>query len=171
MIEYKTTILRFDKQGEKTGWTYIEVPEDIAQQLLPGNKKSFRVKGKLDKHPIKQMALLPMGEGHFILPLKADIRKAIGKKHGAQLLVSLSVDKSEFKLSEDFMACLEDEPKALTFFKSLTPGHQKYFSKWIEEAKTEATKIKRITMAVNALAKSLGYPEMLRAEKAKKELL
>lgn len=170
MIEYKTTILRFDKQGEKTGWTYIEIPEDLAQQLLPGNKKSFRVKGKLDKHPIKQMALLPMGHGHFILPLKADLRKAIGKKHGAQVVVTLSVDKSDIKLSEDFMACLEDETKALTFFKSLTPGHQKYFSKWIEEAKTEATKVKRITLAVNALAQQLGYPEMLRAEKVKKSL-
>lgn len=170
MIEYKTTILRFDKQGEKTGWTYIEVPADIAEQLMPGTKKSFRVKGKLDKHAIKQMALLPMGGGHFILPLKADVRKALGKKHGAQLMVSLTVDKSEFKLSEDFMACLEDEPAALTFFKSLTGGHQKYFSKWIDEAKTEATKVKRITMAVNALAKNMGYPEMLRAEKAKKSV-
>lgn len=170
MIEYKTTILRFDKQGEKTGWTYIEIPEDIAQQLMPGNKKSFRVKGKLDKHLIKQMALLPMGGGHFIMPLKAEIRKAIGKKHGAQVMVSLAVDKSEFKLSADFMACLEDEPKALAYFKTLTPGHQKYFSKWIEDAKTEPTKVKRITLAVNALAKDMGYPEMLRAEKAKKVL-
>lgn len=170
MIEYKTTILRFDKQGEKTGWTYIEIPEDIAQQLRPGNKKSFRVKGKLDKHAIKQMALLPMGAGNFILPLKADLRKAIGKKHGAQVLVCLTVDTSEFKLSDDFIACLEDEPKALAYFKTLTPGHQKYFSKWIEDAKTEPTKVKRITMAVNALAKSMGYPEMLRAEKAKKAL-
>jgi hypothetical protein len=170
MIEYKTMILRFDKQGEKTGWTYIEIPEDIAQQLMPGNKKSFRVKGQLDKHTIKQMALLPMGGGNFIMPLKADIRKAIGKKHGAQVMVSLIVDKSEFKLSGDFMACLEDEPKALAYFKTLTPGHQKYFSKWIEDAKTEPTKVKRMTMAVNALAKSMGYPEMLRAEKAKKVL-
>jgi hypothetical protein len=170
MVEYKTTILRFEKQGEKTGWTYIEVPTDIAEQLMPTTKKSFRVKGKLDNHPIKQLALLPMGNGNFILPLKAEHRKAIGKKHGAQLLVSIDVDRSPIKLSEDFMACLQDEPRALVFFKTLTPGHQQYFSKWIEDAKTESTKVKRITMAVNALVKSMGYPQMLREEKEKRAM-
>jgi hypothetical protein len=168
MVAYKTTILRFEKQGEKTGWTYIEVPGDIAAQLAPGVKKSFRVKGTLDTFKINQMALLPMGDGHFILPLKADIRKAIGKKQGAQLMVSLSRDTAVFKLSEDFMACLADEPKAKAYFTSLPGGHQRYFSKWVDEAKTEETKVKRITMAVNALARNMGYGEMLRESKAKK---
>ncbi len=167
MVDYKTTILKFDKKGEKTGWTYIDVPADIAEQICPGTKKSFRVKGKLDKFSIKQVALIPMGNGDFIIPLNADIRKALGKKEGAQLQVSLALDKSEIKLSDDFITCLEDEPRALTYFKSLSPSHQKYFSSWIESAKTEPTKIKRITMAVNALAKELGYPEMLREAKAK----
>lgn len=167
MVEYKTTILKFDNQGEKTGWTYIEVPADVAEQLSD-SKKSFRVKGKLDKHIIKQMALLPMGRGNFIMPLKADLRKAIGKKHGAQIVVSLAFDKEDFKFAEDFIACLEDEPKAIAYFKKLTGSHQKYFSKWIDSAKTEETKVKRITMAVNALARNMGYPEMLRESQGKK---
>ncbi|MEJ0102256.1 MAG: DUF1905 domain-containing protein [Bacteroidota bacterium] len=72
MVQYTATILQFAEQGEKTGWTYIEIPADIAQKLKPGNKKSFRVKGKLDNHPIKKVALLPMGGGRFIMPLNAD---------------------------------------------------------------------------------------------------
>ena len=44
MIKFTATILKFDKQGEKTGWTYIIIPSEMAQQLYPGNKKSFRVK-------------------------------------------------------------------------------------------------------------------------------
>jgi hypothetical protein len=168
MVEYKTTILKFDKQGEKTGWTYIEVPADVADQLMPGIKKSFRVKGKLDKLPIRQMALIPMGNGNFILSLKADIRKALGKKHGAQLMVSLAVDKAEFIFAEGFIECLEDEPKAIAHFKKLTGSHQRYFSKWIDSAKTDETKVKRITMAVNALARGLGYSEMIRESQGKK---
>ena len=39
MVHFITTILKFDKQGEKTGWTYIEIPADIAEQLKPNNKK------------------------------------------------------------------------------------------------------------------------------------
>lgn len=43
-VQFIATIHRFESKGEKTGWTYIEIPVDIAQQLKPGNKKSFRVK-------------------------------------------------------------------------------------------------------------------------------
>jgi Domain of unknown function (DUF1905)/Bacteriocin-protection, YdeI or OmpD-Associated len=168
MVEYKTTILKFAKNGEKTGWTYIDVPADVAEQLVPGNKKSFRVKGKLDKHPIKQVALIPIGNGNFIIPINATHRKALGKKEGAQVLVSIAVDKAAFKFDEDFMTCLEDDTKAMKYFKTLTGSHQKYFSKWIESAKTEETKVKRITMAISALSRDMGYSEMLREGKAKK---
>jgi hypothetical protein len=48
MIKFTATLLQFQEQGEKTGWTYIQVPLAMAQQLKPGNKKVFRVKGKLD---------------------------------------------------------------------------------------------------------------------------
>ncbi|MDB5246011.1 MAG: hypothetical protein JWQ40_405 [Segetibacter sp.] len=34
MVEFTTTIKRFAQQGEKTGWTYIDVPEAIAQKLV-----------------------------------------------------------------------------------------------------------------------------------------
>ena len=83
MVSYSTSIKQFGQQGEKTGWTYIDVPADIAEKLKPGYRKSFRVKGKLDDHAISQSALLPMGDGGYILPLNAAIRKAIHKKKGA----------------------------------------------------------------------------------------
>lgn len=164
-VKFTATIHRFDKQGEKTGWTYIEIPADLAGQLKPGNKREFKVKGKLDTHPLKRVSLFPMGGGRFILVLNAALRKAIGKKQGAMVKVELLVDNSEFIFNRDFIACMKDEPAAWTFFQSLTGSHQRYFSKWIDDAKTEPTKIKRITMAVNALAKKWGYSEMLRAQK------
>jgi hypothetical protein len=165
MVQFTATIHRFGKQGEKTGWTYFEVPPDLAQEIKPGNRKEFKVKGKLDAHPIKRVSLLPMGGGKFIFVLNAALRKAIGKKHGAMVKVQLTEDKSGFVFNKDFMECLDDEPAARQFFQSLTGSHQRYFSKWIDDAKTEPTKVKRITMAVNALAKKWGYPEMLRGQK------
>ena len=165
MIRYTATILKFNKQGEKTGWTYIEVPADVAQKLKDGNKKSFRVKGKLDNHSIKRVALLPMGGGNFIMPMNAAMRKAIGKRQGAMLRVQLEEDKSEFIFSADMLACLEDEPSALKFFKTLPGSHQRYFSKWIESAKTDSTKAKRIAHAVNCLSRSRGFVEMIRSMK------
>ena len=169
MIQLTTTMKRFDTQGEKTGWTYIEVPPDLAQKLKPGNRKEFKVKGKIDKHVLSRVSLLPMGGGIFIMPVNADMRKAIGKKHGAMVKLQLTEDRSEFVFNGDFMECLNDEPRALDFFKTLPGSHQRYFSKWIDSAKTEQTKAKRIAQAVNALAKKQGYPQMLHSLKDDRE--
>ena len=160
-----TTIHRFDKQGEKTGWTYIEISAAQAKKIKPDTKVSFRVNGALDSFKIKQIALLPMGEGNFIMPLNASMRKGTGKKMGDKITVSLEADKSEFVFSQDFMDCLLDDPVAYDFFQTLSGSHQKYFSKWIDSAKTATTKTKRIVMAVTALSKKQGYPEMIRANK------
>ena len=162
MVQFTTTIKQFDKQGEKTGWTYIDIPSDIAEKLLPGNRKGFRVKGKLDSFTFKGIALLPMGGGNFILTLNADIRKGIRKKKGAMLNVKLQVDPDGYVLNKDFMTCLNDDPVAKMFFDTLSGSHRNYFSKWIDSAKTEPTKTKRIAMAVNALAKKWGFPEMIK---------
>lgn len=165
MISYQTIILKFAKKGEKTGWTYIEIPPDVAGQLKPGNKKSFRVKGKIDSFKISGVALLPMGEGGFIMPLNAELRKGIGKRHGAIVQVSLQTDNTAYALNQDLMNCLEDEPEALRFFRSLPPSHQRYFSKWIESAKTNETIAKRIALTVNAALRKQGYSEMIRSLK------
>jgi hypothetical protein len=165
MIQFMTTIHKFAKQGEKTGWTYIEISAARAKKLQPGTKVSFRVKGTLDAFKIKQVALLPMGDGNFIMPFNAAMRKGTGKKLGDQLKVTLDADDSEFTFSADFMDCLRDDPAAHDFFQTLSGSHQKYFSKWIDSAKTTSTKTKRILMAVTALSKKQGYPEMIRANK------
>jgi hypothetical protein len=168
MVKYKTIILRFSKMGEKTGWTYIDIPADVAQKIKPGIKVSYRVKGQLDDYKIKGVALLPMGEGAFIMPLNAEMRKHIGKKHGAMLNVQLEEDKAAFKFNADFIACLEDDPVAKKFFDTLPGSHQKYFSKWIDSAKTETTRAKRIAQSLNAFVRKMNYPQMMRSLKKEK---
>lgn len=163
MIKFTTKINRFDKQGEKTGWTYVEIPADLAHKLMPGNKKSFRVKGNLDNFKISGVALLPMGNGNFIMPLNTAMRKGIGKKHGAMLELSLEVDKKEYQLNKEFMECLADEPEAMEFFNTFPRSVKNYYSKWIESAKTEPTRTKRIAAAVNALSRKMDFGEMIRS--------
>ncbi len=171
MIKLTATLLKFDEQGEKTGWTYVEIPAEVAQKLKPGNKKSFRVKGYLDSYPISSVALIPMGEGNFIMAINAAMRKGIGKRKGAQLNLKLEADEAPILPPADLVACLEDEPQALEFFKQLSKSHQNYFTKWIERAKTDATKAKRIAQAVNALCKGWHFGIMLRTLKAEKNSL
>jgi hypothetical protein len=169
MVQYTTTIHKFEKQGEKTGWTYIEIPADIAAQLKPGCKKSFPVKGKLDSYKITGVSLLPMGGGSFIMALNAGMRKGIGKRHGSMLKVQLEEDKKGYQLNKDFLECLEDEPSALKAFDALPKSFQNYYSKWIESAKTEPTKTKRIALAVSTLAKGMSFQEMIRSQQKKNQ--
>jgi hypothetical protein len=171
MVQFTAVIEKYDKNGEKTGWSYIIVPEEITEQLMPGNRRSFRVKGKLDKHPIEGVSLLPVKGGGFIMPLNSEMRKGLGKSKGAIVDVRLSVDKKEFVICPELVACLSDEPAALQYFNKLPPSHQKYYSKWIDSAKTDETKAKRIAMAVTGMARGLNYGAMLRLQKEENELL
>lgn len=169
MIQFNTIILQFGEMGEKTGWRYVEIPADIAQQLKPGNKKSFRVRGKLDSYPISGFALMPMGEGKFIMPIKLEIRKAIRKEAGAMLSVSLEEDVDyKVEVPEDLQECFEFDPEAGGFFNSLAKSHRDYFIKWIESAKTNETRNKRIINTVNAMLRKWDYGQMIRAMRDEK---
>jgi hypothetical protein len=168
MIKFTTKIKRFAKKGEKTGWSYIEISTKQAESVNPGVKKTYRVKGMLDDHPIQKVAILPMGTGGFILPFNASMRKATQKQAGDTICVQVELDQRQISPSSDFMKCLKDDARALAFFQNLPKGHQNYFSKWIDSAKTIQTKTKRITMAVIALSSGHGFSEMLRAGRAER---
>ncbi len=169
MLKFTAPLLKFDNKGEKTGWTYLEVPAEIAAQLKPGNKKSFRTKGRLDNYKFTAVALIPMGNGDFIMPVNATMRKGIGKRKGAVVKVQLEVDEAPLPLSADLMECLADEPKAKVFFNTLPKSEQNYFSKWIDSAKTDVTKAKRIAQAINGFNKGYRFGPMVRALKANKD--
>ncbi len=162
MVEFSTTILQFAEKGEKTGWSYVSIPPDVAEKLKPGFRKSFRVKGKLDNYPIARQAILPMGNGEFILPLKAAVRKALHKNKGAMVKLILEEDNRSLKVSAELLECLSDSPKAEKKFKALPVSHQMYYSNWIESAKTIGTKAKRIGLTIVAMEKNLTYGEMLK---------
>jgi len=166
MVEFDTIMLQFAEQGEKTGWTYIDIPADSAQQLKPDTRTSFRVKGMLDSVPVNGMALMPMGEGNFIMALKAEVRKKLHKNAGAMLHVCLEED-TEYKVDvpDDLQECFDFEPEAVDFFYSLPKSHRDYFIKWINQAKTNETRAKRIVNTVNAMLRKWKFNEMLRAMK------
>ncbi len=160
-VSYTAKVKRFGKMGEKTNWMYIEVPARMAEEINPGCKKSFRVKGLLADYKIEKTALLPMGEGTFIIPFNAQMRKGTGKTHGDTLNVDLRLDESVKQLNSDLLQCIADEPEALKFFNRLPQSHKGYFSKWVDDAKTSATKARRVAESVNALALHKKLPDLL----------
>lgn len=171
MVCFTTIIKKFAEKGEKTGWTYIDIYAGIAQQLIPGNKKSFRVKGRLDEYIFEGISLVPMGGGDFIMPINANIRKNIRKRKGDSLKVQLEIDNRPVLPPPELIECLQDEPAALHHFYSLSKWHQNYFTRWIESAKTIQTKSKRIALLVNALSTGKSFREMFKAMKERRDAL
>lgn len=91
-VVFTTDILKFHRHKEKTGWTYIVVAARHARKMKPGCRVSFRVKGSLDRYAFVRTSLLPAGNGDFILPVNAAMRKALGKKQGDRLRVTMDAD-------------------------------------------------------------------------------
>lgn len=168
MITFTTTLKKFGQKGDKTRWTYIDIPDDVTNALKPGQKTTFRVKGTLDNHSIQLVALLPMkredGSGTgFIMPINATMRRGLDKaEERMSIRVTLAVDNDPLPQSADLLACLDDDPEARQHFDLLAKSHQRYFSNWIEEAKTPATRDDRLAKAIRGLAMGMNFGEMIR---------
>ncbi len=162
MVSFNTVVKKFAEKGEKTGWTYIEVPANTANVLKPNNKKSFRVKGLLNDKPIAAIALLPMGNGDFILTLNHELRKQLNIRSGDDIIVKLALDSSVYQLNELLVECLKDDPIAMDFFYKMPRSHQNYYSKWIEQAKTEKAISNRITKTIIGLHQKLSFADTIK---------
>lgn len=163
MITFKAEIERFDEMGEKSGWTYVFIPQSIANQIKPDCRKSFRVKGRLNEVEIEGMSLVPMGEGNFIMALNGVLRKKLKKQLGAVLEMQLEEDTTfKIEMPDDLELCLADEPHLLKNFLKQPKSHQNWYINWLNTAKTEATRTKRIVKIVNAMDKDWDFGTMMR---------
>ena len=129
-------------------FTFVAIPFSPGETW--GAKPRFHVNGTINSIAVRG-TLGALGQDYF-LRLGAAWLRGSRIEPGDQVTVSLSLEgPQENNLAEDIKSALSENEKAKTFFDGLPTYYRKNFIRWIESAKREETRMRRIQEMVKLL--------------------
>jgi len=131
-------------------WTFFVAPFKVAEVF--GIKARIKVKGTISGVPFRS-SLFPRGDGTHYMVVKKELREKAGISAGDKIHVILDVDREEriIHVPEDFQRALDKNIKARAAFEKSSYTHKKEYVQWIEGAKQEETRKRRIARAISML--------------------
>lgn len=143
-MKFRTTI---ESSGKNT--TGIPVPPEVVDALGSGKRPAVKVTvgGHTYRSSVSSM------NGEFMISLSADNRAKAGVSAGDEVEVALELDDAprEVTVPADLAGALADDAEAKRFFDSLSYSNKSWYVLWIEGAKKEDTRQRRVAKAVTML--------------------
>jgi len=131
------------------GGAFVRVPFDVEDVY---GKKRVKIKATIDGEPYRG-TLVRMGEPcHILIVIKA-IREKIGKTFGDEVEVILEEDLEPrlVAVPDDLKEKLAATPQAKDFYEKLSYTNQREYVTWINDAKREETRLRRIAKMIEML--------------------
>ena len=138
-------------QNPGGGGAFVEIPFDVERTF--GSKRP-KVKAMIEGVPYRG-TLVRMGTENYLLLILKSIREQIGRTFGDEIKVSveLDVDERVVTVPAELKRAFKENPKAKAAFEKLSYTHQREYVNWINEAKKEETRARRIAKTMEMLVK------------------
>lgn len=94
--------------------------------------------------------------------LRGLILEAIEKNESGEQVKGFNKRDKKYDSSELLNNALKKNPRAHQAFQAMAPSHQREYVEYIESAKQEATKLRRIEKSIGLLEQSLGLNDKYR---------
>ncbi|MEZ4918480.1 MAG: YdeI/OmpD-associated family protein [Saprospiraceae bacterium] len=136
---------------------HFAVPQWAVEALTDG-EKDRRVVCLLNEKIQYQCALLPWGDGRYVISVNKKIQNSLKLKEGSRVEVLLKKDTSEFGLPmpEEFEELLNQEPEAKAYFDALTPGKKRTLLYAIAQPKRSEGRMIRALAVADHLVEQAG---------------
>jgi hypothetical protein len=91
--------------------------------------------------------------GEFMVGLNREVREGAGVQAGDTVTLELALDTQPrtVDVPPALAEALDADPEAKTSFEGMAFTHRKEFARWIEEAKREDTRARRVSQAVEMI--------------------
>jgi len=144
--EFTTVIIKNDQLDSG----YIEFPYDTEKEF--GKKGQVKVKVWFDGF-LYRGSLVKMGHPCHIVGINKEIRKTINKNPGDSVSVIIEQDTEErtVTIPNDLQDLLNQHKEARSKFEKCSYSHKKEWVMWLNDAKKEDTRLKRLQKIIDKL--------------------
>ncbi len=143
--------LSFTAELLRRGPAAAVVLDDEQVAVIGEGAGRFPVQGTINGYTWRTTVTRMRGE--FLLGLSREVREGAGVEAGDTVDVEIFLDPAprEVQVPQALAVALKADPAAAAAFDALAFTHRKEFARWIEDAKREETRERRVAQAIEML--------------------